>query len=554
MRFSVAGRLSASALVIVLVTTNSCYDDSVYEDILAQQAGLTGSTGETAAADAGSGGSSVSTSLSGTAGADSSDGSDSSGGEALDLGGDLEPQGANPEIFEFTATPSKLDAAGPLLLDLKVSDDVQEIELLRVDNGGGTLAKLSPNDLPFHQAIVSASDNGNHLYRAIARNDQGEETRADLEVTVALPETGQEIWSWESEHLESEVLGIIALDGGAVIVGYIVENGEPKPLVTRLSSTGKLLWEVSPSDDRGYACALTLRPQGDLIVIGNSYKDGGFTDQAMWMRRLSVDGEVSPTWGDDGVTGERAVAVTTDELGQIVIAGDFQTSGMKPHHDLRVWAYKSGGASRWSETWTRPGVMYDRDEQAHAALVLPSGDILVAGHTSQDLFELPARRQALILKLDTSGLFDDAPWIDTSEHYVSELHSLARTDKGDLFVAGRATAPNEAPRATVWRIDEDLKTQLWSRPLSQGDDVFAESIRLTANNDVVIGSTKDERFQVTIAKPVGEGPFIWQEKLEFAGGPDRLRDLTLDPYDYIYVAGQATVGVERRAYARRVSP
>lgn len=560
MRPLVAGRFSASALAIVLVTIGSCYDERPYNDLLDHQKGLTGSTGSTPGDDAGSASSGVSSGPSGTGddsvGEGSSGGGDSSGGGALDLGDDVDPQAALPQIYEFTATPAKLDAAGPLLLDLKVSDGVVELELRRVDDGGSALAELSPSDLPLHLAVVSAADNGTHRYRAIARDAQGQETRAELEVVVDLPETGQEIWSWESGHLESEALGIIPHDGGAVIAGYIVEDGEPRPIVTRLSDTGKVLWEVTPVDGRGYACALAARPQGDLVVIGNSYKGGGFADQAMWMRRISVDGDIAKTWGDDGVTGERALAVTTDPLGQVVIAGDFQTSAMKPHHDLRIWAYTGNGASRWSESWTRPGATYDRDEQAYAALVLPSGDILVAGHTSRDLFELPPRKQALILRIDANGVIDDAPWIDDKPgHYSSEVHALTRSAKGDLFIAGQATvAPDAAPRATVWRIDGELETQLWSRSLGQADDAFAESVWLTANKDVLVGSTKDERFHVTIAKPVGEGLFVWQEKLDLAGGPDRLRDLSLDTYDYIYVAGQATIGASRHAYARRISP
>ncbi|MCA9659565.1 MAG: hypothetical protein KC486_14555 [Myxococcales bacterium] len=545
MRIPVARCSLALATALAIA---GCYDDGPFNALQRgddEPAATTSTTGGDAT-------------TSGDASVGSDGGADTSASAGpFDLGIDPSPLDAPPTIESFTISPGKLTQAGAITFHLEASSDAVEVELVRqtsLAGDGETIALVAPDDFPREHVIASMRENGAHTYWAIVRDASGLEARASAGVTVEVPDIGKEVWSWEGEQPSTEVFGVAPLDDGAVVVGHVFTPDGPRPRVTGINSAGGIAWEDEPVDAFGYASAVVVRPGEDIIVIGNRYKGVGLK-QAMWMRRYTLDGERVDGWGDDGLTGERALGIGLDDAGGIVVTGDYLSSSAIKR-DLKVWAYDSAGMSRWSEIWARDNYNpnSESDEQGYAVVAKPGGSMIIAGRTStfveNEQIDTVYHR-ALVIEVSEIGFFGEM-WINEDD-FESELHAIAWID-GDVVVGGRAVAgPGDPPQGVVWRLQPDLEIARWREAVTLATaDAAVEGVGLTHYGEVIAAATTGG--QLHAVRLTGDGEVSWQTALTNDGGPDKVGALALDPHGYIHVAGRVTIAGELFAYARKMTP
>ncbi|MCA9636388.1 MAG: hypothetical protein KC420_10215 [Myxococcales bacterium] len=466
------------------------------------------------------------------------------------------PADLPPEIFDLSVSPDLLHVAGPLMISLGHSDDVEVIEISEV--GVGPLATLDPHQLPYEVPITGAKHNGEHTFEVVVRDHAGLRASAQASASVALPPTGTAVWSWEAELGNSVVLGLAPLSDGALLAGYLFTEEGPRPRVSRLNAAGKEIWESEPFDGLGYAVAVAVQPGGDIVAIGNRYKNDQPTTQAMWMRRLDpVDGAAAPGWGADGLTGERARALTITADGSIILAGETRGADLKPLHDALLWGFGPGGDARWTSALALDlgHCASEGDDVAFAVAALPSGGAVLAGEVRCAWDQDPnSVTRGAVAEVNSQG-DPVGVWVDL-EGAESWLRGLAFAANGDVLVSGARRQELAAdPQPTAWRLRGDLEAALWSRALAtSSDDAMATSIAVNHDDEVVVASTVHEQMRVIKIAPDGQGPALWQQLLPLDVGPDEVHVMALGRYDEIHLAGEATLAGIHRAWATKLAP
>ena len=204
-------------------------------------------------------------------------------------------------------------------------------------------------------------------------------------------------------------------DGKVVVVGY--RAGPPDlAMVWRLTASG------APDETFGvggaaelsggtfnYATAVTIAPDGKILVAGNSLTSPNPYHVSVW--RLGVNGTLDPTFDTDGVAGisdaheDHVNAIALQGDGRILVAGT--TSNATSANDAVVWRLKPDGGN--GELNDSRDNTFDVDgqadidaggnETASSIVVQPDGKILIGGYTEGG----PLASDAMVWRLTANG-------------------------------------------------------------------------------------------------------------------------------------------------------
>ncbi len=334
---------------------------------------------------------------------------------------------------------------------------------------------------------------------------------------------------------------IVLEDGSIVAVGSAgMERDNHDLLVVKFSPSGLVEWAETlggPRDD--YAKAVTVGPNGDLIVVGAT-KSFGAGNYDVWVVRLRPDGRViwERTYG--GQSDDRAMGVTIDNDGKIIVVGGTTSFGSGPgkSSDLLVMKLSGLGDVIWSRTYGR--VKWD---WGTSVVTDPKGYIYVGGTYwlgTVDYDILGRGGNGLILKLDPNGnLVWDRSIGDYGNDWIAEIKLLG---KDVLFVG--ATKSFGAGDYDVWigKLNESGNLE-WVRTYGGiGKDVGTSLV--LAGSRLIVGAYTDSSpnhraTDAWVLSLTDDGRLEWAETL---GGPRDDYILGMVGYPVVAVGATSSFG------------
>lgn len=234
---------------------------------------------------------------------------------------------------------------------------------------------------------------------------------------------GDPIWALEQPDLRTAWRIGASPDGTFVVVGSgpYFGGAQPPARVTRHEADGSLLWLYDPHGPRNWSENLIRDVAFD--AAGNVYVAGSLSDHTRLVAKLDPAGGV--VWAlalpYDGSSINVAAALDVTAAGDVLVSG---------HIDHGAWVarFTTDGASVWDDI-VAPGDGFD---SGSGLAVLPNGDVVVAGHRSDD-----ARVLSIWLRRYTAD--GDLSWdyvVPATGVLGADAADVAVTPEGDIVVAG----------------------------------------------------------------------------------------------------------------------
>lgn len=363
-------------------------------------------------------------------------------------------------------------------------------------------------------------------------------------VTIKYSAAGTQLWTalyngpsgyWDRGYS-------IAVDsaGNAYVAGRTRTSANEDFLLIKYNSGGSQQWVrlfngSANKDD--YGASVALDAAGGVYVAGSS-------DDAFAPDICLVKYDTSGTFYWSALTagssngGDIGHSVLVASSGQILIAGrrvDSATSGYS------VSAYSAGGASLWSQYFEGAAsdcVMASAGNEG-AMAVDANGNVYATGQS----YRSPTNADCETVKYNTNGvLLWSASYNGTADGH-DEAFALAVDSVGNTYITGWSYNGANLDCLTVKYNSAGI--QLWvamyngsSNNVDIGLGIAVDS----AGNVYIAGTTRNGASDdFMVIKYNSGGVQQWVDLYNGSGNSiDRARVITVDPLDFIYVAGDVT--------------
>jgi hypothetical protein len=369
-------------------------------------------------------------------------GSSSTGGTPVD-----DP----PQVFAFTVetnndTPGQIFEAGEVQLDLEVSDDVVEVDVMYDDT---LVATVPIAAFPYAFAITSQTlCDGSRTFTAIVRDAGGQTDMAAADLYCQLPAPGSEFYTNTYPGTSgSGGAAVATLPNSSVIVAGVLDD---RMALWRLDTEGNVAagwpktiagWTEDPAlaAKESSATAVGIDSTG-AIFIGGIIKNGLATRR--YLAKLSD--QAQRLWEDPGVkNGEEISSLAISAAGDVVAAGSVRTSPLdEPSaYDSGTWGYPKQGP-RWNDVFMQPDtdphpdLPNKRSERARAVLALPDGDFMVFGERDYLDLDFNLYTRATRQRYTSSGVRDGNLWTSPGLKFAHDAAVGATLTDTGFTVAG----------------------------------------------------------------------------------------------------------------------
>jgi hypothetical protein len=503
-----------------------------------------------------------------TSSADSSTGgvaADTSTGDAGSSTGS--PADAPPQVFAFMVetnndTPGQIFEAGEVQLDLQVSDDVVEVDVMY----GDTLVATVPiASFPYTFDITSQTMcDGSRTFTAIVRDAGGQTDMDTADLYCQLPAPGSEEYTRTYPGASgSGGAGIASLPDGSAIVAGVLDG---RMALWRLDPEGNVAagwpktiagWTELAAKESS-ATAVSVDATG-AIFIGGTIKSGITTRR--YLAKLSDKGE--RLWEDPGLKdGEEISSLATSVAGDTVAAGSVRTSPLdqEPAYDSGTWGYPKQGP-RWSDVFMQPDTdpqpddKNKRSERAHAVLALPDGDFMVFGEREYKDDDSNPYTRATAQRYTSDGARDGELWTSAGLKFLNDAAVAATLTDAGFTAAGwcRHKTDGAIRQVCVQEFDAD---GAWVGSYAEPSPMQAEARAVAQDREhkLVIGgfSTKPGQTDAWVFSSVGaDKPLPWTQTYD-AGGWDFASGVACDPWGHsTWVGTTITDGSAKLVVSRR---
>ncbi len=476
-----------------------------------------------------------------------------------------EPPDQPPTVL-LMLDPEAIKKAGPVLLDIEVSDDVVGVDVFYKD--AVVEASVPPSAFPFEFAVTSKLQcDDEQTLEVIAHDGEGLSASATATLTCDLPAAGSEVARRELPGTTASVINAVAvLDDGFVAVGALddrmvvwrlgpdltVLRGWPRTLGawSEIAGIGAL-----PSS----ATAVTLDPDGNIIVAGNFKKNG---TTISYVGRLDPEGTLIAE--APGLPHEEVAGVVVAVDGTIVTAGRIKTSNL-PAFDWVVWGHKELGGEPWSNVLPlgldeAPDPPNDRSERAWALGALPDGDVVAVGEREYLKIGVPdPHTRASWQRYDTDGHRVGSLWTSTGGDEMEDAANavVVLPDASFVLTGWRRAEPGQAAEVISWRLVSAL---LEESRTEAGVTAEGKGIARDREGKLVVAATLTQAGQLdALAFAFGLGdpgsPRLWtQTPLGEPTVEDGYNAVACTTWGYCLTGGLVTKGAEKVGFLRLHHP
>jgi uncharacterized delta-60 repeat protein len=215
--------------------------------------------------------------------------------------------------------------------------------------------------------------------------------------------------------------------------------------------------------------AMALQPDGKLVVVGPFSGAGGLS--RFQVARFNPDGTVDTSFLPSAWLNEQALAVTAQGDGKVLLAGRFTVvNGVTRNRVARL------NADGTLDPLFDPGGGPNGDAQK--LVVLPTGDILIAGAFSQ----YNGLNRGNLARIYTDGNLDTSFAAEAN----GTVFALEVQSDGRILIGGDFSAVNGQARNRVARLNPDGTLDRGFDP-AVGPNGTVYSVALQPNGQVVIG-------------------------------------------------------------------
>ena len=334
---------------------------------------------------------------------------------------------------------------------------------------------------------------------------------------------------------------VVDLDGNVIIVGEEFVVGQNADVWARkYDPAGDELWTYtwqgdSNGDDIAHAVALT--PDGDLVIVGETFVQGEGAD--MFFFKLGPDSK--PVWqltytSPNGL-GDRALGVAVDPAGNIAVTGtEYKLVGLD---DVFTRVMDHDGVPLWTDVVDANA----GNDGGNAIAFTPGGDVIVAGH-----IYVPIGLSDLWLrKYSAAG---KELWTRTADHMKGndEWHGVAVNPAGDIALTGEVyEVAGLAAILTARYSSAGYETWSQIQDSDGGDNDRGQGVAFDgAGNFVAVGSeyTANDFTRTWTRKYGPMGAELWTQVHDGDGdgaGNDVAHAVAIDPTGNVHVAGSEYV-------------
>jgi hypothetical protein len=305
---------------------------------------------------------------------------------------------------------------------------------------------------------------------------------------------------------EDRAFAVLELkDGGYVLAGHTDSMGAGfrDMYLVRIDAQGALLWEKTyggAAEDQCHDIAETQ--DGGFILVGAT----GISPAALDVLLVKTDGQGNEQWqetyGGQGEDLGRSVVATGD--GGYLVAGDSSSFGSG---GTGVYIFKTDaqGALQWESTFG------GGDDHGFAAAATPDGGCVVGGY-SGDGATFP-EFDAYLVKIDAAG---NLLWERSFDSGIDDrCHDLLVLPSGDIVMAGISRSD-----MSLWKTDDRGILQ-WQHTYGMGTSDVCSSLDAAADGGFVLGGLtyfySGGAYEMYAVKTDAQGGLEWETT---AGGPD----------------------------------
>ncbi len=313
--------------------------------------------------------------------------------------------------------------------------------------------------------------------------------RLDILIVRLDGRSGGVVWArvWGGIYDDQNPTAIVfASNGDVVLTGFAVSfTGSPDVFVLRLDGgSGSVVWArawwSAPANNvEEYGLALTMMPNGDVVVVGATAKGVAVGNHdVLVMRLVGNSGELvwASTWG--GSNTERAYGVSLAASGELVVAGWTNSFGSGTEDVFVLRVDSSNGTVLWARTWGGTG-----SEAAFDFSLAPNGDVILAGYTTSSG---AGGTDVLVLRLSVSS--GAVAWARSwGGSYDDLAYALTVASNGDVVVAGYTKSFGAGGNdALLLRLNSSTGDVVWARTWGSLQDDTPADVAIASNGNVVI--------------------------------------------------------------------
>lgn len=279
---------------------------------------------------------------------------------------------------------------------------------------------------------------------------------------MRLDEAGEIVWKKQHGGDGDDVAAGVAAhpDGGMVLAGQLVVEGEPRLWARRVDAGGALVWEYlhePEGEGRSGAAGVAILEGGDAAVVGwRAADDDGPT--SLLVLRLSDAAEGGLAWynAHSGAADVAGTGVTVTGGGLIAASG-LSVDGSGWTHDGLVLAWAADGDSA---PWHEQIGGDDADEVLYGVAARDGGGVIAAGSTNAGGEGV----DGWLVWTDAAGEVLGQATTNPAPVGDSHLRSICRLADGTFGVGGLWGNPSgHNDPAWLGRVDGSGQ-ELWSQP------------------------------------------------------------------------------------------
>lgn len=365
-------------------------------------------------------------------------------------------------------------------------------------------------------------------------------------LTICYTPDGSEAWrSDETVYNHTECFGqtegcAIEIDsnGDIVVVGRgLVGGGAFRGLILiKYASNGTLQWmkQYTANESITWLDYIGMQIGGDGAIYVGSQASHSPSNYSFSTIKFNNDGQY--LWTDDYQPDEyvrnQPVAVETDDLGNVFMAGFSYNNYSSMHRDFTTVKYSLNGDRLWDMHYDGEAVsedyprVIDTDE---------AGNVIVAATSYAD----DGQQDWLILKY---APFGDLLWSQRYHMYAGFNYITAlKTDReGNIFAAGATNDSVTGIDVALVKYDQDGNLE-WERQISSPREDNVRAMAVDADGNILLlcrSFSEQDRYGALLLKYNSEGTLlfdVWNTNIDYNSYVSGMKVL---PHGDIYVVGQ----------------
>jgi len=285
---------------------------------------------------------------------------------------------------------------------------------------------------------------------------------------------------------ETTVYAVAVQPDGKIVIGgtFASYNGDAaaSDFVMRLNANGTrdTTFNASGTGANGSVIAVTIQPDGKIVIVGNFTSYNGDAAASDFVMRLNADGTRDTTFNAGGTGANSQVAgVAIQPDGKIVIGGPFTSYNGDPAASDGIMRLNADGTR--DTTFNAGGT--GADHYMVAAAVQPDGKIVIVGNFTS--YNGDAAASDFVMRLNADGT-RDTTFNAGGAGAENIVYAVALQPDGKIVIGGIFPTYNGDPPRGVTRLNANGTRNTTFNAGGTGTDGLVSAMAMQPDGKIVI--------------------------------------------------------------------